>query len=184
MMNYLFRLFLAFNSTSLILVVYLIKVGRTLNSLHCCLSTMPHAVSYIIYILVTVLLTYISLLLSKYLDFDSVESEKGESAIKEIELANNSFLPSYLGYFFVALSVPNFETLIFVFAILFVFTFLSQTLYFNPMFLLFGFHFFYLTTHNDIRVFLITKKKLKSPNKINFPSLKRINDFTFIDNEK
>lgn len=183
-MNILFRLFLAFNSTSLILVVFLIKVGKTLNSLHPCLEEMPHAVSYIIYILVTVLLTYISLLLSKYLDFDSVESEKGESAVKAIELANNSFLPSYLGYFFVALSVPNFETLIFVFAILLVFTFLSQTLYFNPMFLLFGFHFFYLTTHNDIRVFLITKKKLKSPNTINFPSLKRINDFTFIDNEK
>jgi len=183
-MNRLFRLFLAFNSTSLILVLYLIKQDKTLNCLSPYLKDMPHFVSFIIYLLVSVLLTYISLLLSRYLDFDSVESEKGESAIKEIELANNSFLPSYLGYFFVALSVPHFETLIFVFGILFVFTYLSQTLYFNPMFLLFGYHFFYLTTHNDIRVFLITKKKLKNPKLINFPALKRINDFTFIDNEK
>lgn len=183
-MNRIFRLFLAFNSTSLIIVVYLIKAGVTIRFVPSCVAIIPNYVSYFIYIIISVLLTYISLLLSKYLDFDSVESEKGESAVKAIELANNSFLPSYLGYFFVALSVPNFETLIFVFAILFVFTFLSQTLYFNPMFLLFGFHFFYLTTHNDIRVFLITRKKLKSPNTINFPSLKRINDFTFIDIEK
>ena len=183
-MNLIFRLFLAFNSTSLILVVYLIKKGKLLTSFFPCLPDMPHFVSYFCYILVGVILTYISLLFSNWLDFDSVESEKGESTIKEIELANNSFLPSYLGYFFVALSVPNFETLIFVFGILLLFTFLSQTLYFNPMFLLFGYHFFYLTTHNDIRVFLITKKKLKNPSTINFPSLRRINDFTFIDTEK
>ncbi len=184
-MNLIFRLFLTFNSTSLIIVVYLIKMGVTIRFVPSCLMIIPNYVSYIIYILISVLLTFISLLLSKYLDFDSVESEKGVSAVKAIELANNSFLPSYLGYFFVALSVPNFETLSFVFAILFVFTFLSQTLYFNRMFLLFGFHFFLnLTTHNDTRVFLITKKKLKNPNTINFPSLKRINDFTFIDNDK
>ena len=183
-MNLLFRLFLAFNSTSLILVVYLIKRGKLINSLLPRMHDLPHWVSYLIYILITILFTYISLLFSRWLDFDSVESEKGESPIKAIELANNSFLPSYIGYFFVALSIPNFITLFFVFLILFTFTFLSQTLYFNPLFLLFGYHFFYLTTHNEIRVFLITKKKLKNPNSINFPSLRRINDFTFIDTDK
>jgi hypothetical protein len=184
MINLLFRLFLTFNATSLILVVYLVKSQKTLNFLHPVLENVPYLFSYAIYFGIPVLLTFLSLLLSRKLIDESIESEQGVSAIKEIEQANNAYLPSYLGYFFVALSVPYCDTLIFVFAILFLFTFLSQTLYFNPLFLIFGYHFYYLTTATNIKIFLITKKELKDPSKLNFPKLKRINDFTFIDKEK
>lgn len=184
MINLLFRLFLTFNATSLILVVYLIKSQKSLNFLHPLLENLPHFISYAIYFGVPVLLTFFSLLLSRKLINESIESENGVSAIKEIEQANNAYLPSYLGYFFVALSVPHCDTLIFVFAILFLFTFLSQTLYFNPLFLIFGYHFYYLKTATNIKIFLITKKELKDPSNLNFPQLKRINDFTFIDKEK
>jgi hypothetical protein len=184
MINLLFRLFLTFNATSLILVIYLVKSQKVLNGLHPYLINLPHFVSYIIYFTIPVLLTLLSLLLSKWLSDDSIETEKGVSAVKEIEQANNAYLPSYLGYFFVALSVPHCDTLIFVFAILFLFTFLSQTLYFNPLFLIFGYHFYYITTHTNIKIFLITRKELKHPSKISFPSLKRINDFTFIDKKR
>ncbi len=184
MITLLFRLFLTFNATSLILVVYLVKTQTVLNILWWRLANLPHFVSYSIYFLIPVGLTFLSLLISKWLASDSIEKENGVSAIKEIEQANNAYLPSYLGYFFVALSVPYCDTLIFVFAILFLFTFLSQTLYFNPLFLLFGYHFYYLTTANNIKIFLITRKKLKDPSKLEFPKLKRINDFTFIDKEK
>ncbi len=81
----------------------------------------------------------------------------------------------------VALSIPYVDTLIFVFAILFVFTFLSQTLYFNPLFLIFRYHFYYLTTTNEIKIFVITRRILKAPKETEFEKLKRINDFTFID---
>lgn len=184
MINLLFRLFLTFNATSLILVVYLVKEQKVLNELHHLIANLPHFVSYILYFSVPVIFTFLSLLLSKWLASDSIESEKGKSAIKEVEQANNAYLPSYLGYFFVALSVPYCDTLIFVFSILFLFTFLSQTLYFNPLFLVFGYHFYYITTENNIKIFLITKKNLKNPGQMDFPSLKRINDFTFIDKEK
>lgn len=80
------------------------------------------------------------------------------SKVIEAEQANNAFLPSYLGYFFVALSINHFETLAFIFTILFLFTFYSQTLYFNPLFLLFGYHFYYLTTVNKTKVLMITEK--------------------------
>jgi hypothetical protein len=166
------------------LVVYLVKSQKTFNFLHPVLENVPPFVSYAIYFGIPVLLTFLSLLLSRKLIDESIESENGVSAIKEIEQANNAYLPSYLGYFFVALSVPYCDTLIFVFAILFLFTFLSQTLYFNPLFLIFGYHFYYLTTATNIKIFLITKKELKDPSKLNFPKLKRINDFTFIDKEK
>lgn len=193
MMNFLYRLFLTFNSTSLIIVIFLVKQQITIPW-HKNLLFMPAFVSYILYFLLPLILTLISLLLAHFLAKDSLErfdksikKDNGEegrvkcSKIVEIEQANNAFLPSYLGYFFVALSITYFETLIFVFLVLFIFTFFSQTLYFNPLFLLFGYHFYYLTTINRTKIFLITRKSLKNPDDIDLPNLKRINDFTFID---
>lgn len=179
MINWLFRLFLAFNSTSLLLVVYWIKTGITIPFLPKCFH-IPNYVSYLIYVLGMLLLTVISLFLSKLLSKENLN--KGD--IINVEYANDAFLPSYLGYFFVALDVPNTETLWFVYPLIFVFTFLSQTLYFNPLFLIFGFHFYNLTTANNVRIFMITKKKFKDPANLGFPSLLRINDFTYIDNQK
>jgi len=181
-MNYIYRLLLTFNSTSLLLVVYAIKEQTVINwvSIHPKLDFIPDSVSYCLFFLVPVLLTFLSLLLSRFLANDNIENGK----IEEVEQANNAFLPSYLGYFFVALSVSSFETLWFIFAILFLFTFFSQTLYFNPLFLLFRYHFYYLTTTNRVKIFVITRKSLKSPSNIDLPKLKRINDFTFIDKEK
>ena len=144
---------------------------------------MPGYISYVTYFIVPVILTYLSLLFANKLDDDSIESEGDRSVINEIEQANNAYLPSYLGYFFVALSVPFCDTLIFIFVILFLFTYLSQTLYFNPLFLIFGYQFYYLTTVNNVKIFLITKEKLKNPKNLSFPKLKRINDFTYINKE-
>ena len=121
-------------------------------------------------------MTGLSLLFTRFLSSDSIEGN-----VKDIEQANNAYLPSYLGYFFVALSVPDIETLVWVFLILFVFTYFSQTLYFNPLFLLWGKHFYYVTTKNNVKIFLITKKALRTTSDAEFEKLKRINDYTFID---
>lgn len=183
MINISFKFLLTFNATSLILVVYLVKSQIVINDLHPYLMDLPSFVSYFSYFSIPVFLTYFSLYLSKWLDDDSLELDNGVSPIKAIEQANNAYLPSYLAYFFVALSIPNFDTLIFVYLILFIFTFLSQTLYFNPLFLFFQYHFYYMTTKTDIKIFIITKKEQKDPSKISFPKLKRINNFTFINKE-
>lgn len=180
MINYLYRILLTFNSTSLIVVVYLVKERCTISDFNISLFTFPNYISYVIYVLIPIILTLISLYISKYLSKDSIDLGK----VKQIEQANNAFLPSYLGYFFVALSVPYCDTLVFIFLILFVFTFLSQTLYFNPLFLIFGFQFYYLTTTNEIKIFIITRKELKDPKLTEFKELRRINNFTFIDLEK
>lgn len=129
MINLLFRLFLTFNATSLILVVYLVKEQKVINNFSSHLVNLPHWVSYVLYFAVPVSFTFLSLLLARFLADDNIEPEQEKSSVKEVEQANNAYLPSYLGYFFVALSVPHCETLVFVFAILFLFTFLSQTLY-------------------------------------------------------
>ncbi|MDR3584928.1 MAG: hypothetical protein P4L59_06325 [Desulfosporosinus sp.] len=172
MLNVFYQLFLTMNATLLIIVVFLIKVQVQIGFL----ASSPRWISYIIFICIPILLTGISLLLTHFLSDDNIEGN-----IRDVEQANNAFLPSYLGYFFVALSVPYCETLIFTFSILFVFTYFSQTLYFNPLFLLWGYQFYYITTENNVKIFLISKKLIRSTQGLSFPKLKRINNFTFID---
>jgi len=142
---------------------------------------MPPFITYILLLLIPILTTAFSLLFINYLDKDSMKVENGKSKVKFVEQANNQFLPSYLGYFFVALSIPNCETLFFSYLIIYVFAFFSQVLYYNPIFLLFGFHFYYITTINDVKIFILTKQIIKDPKTTNFNKLIRINNFTFID---
>lgn len=172
MLNFLYQIFLTINATSLIIVVFMIKNHTVIPFLR----NYHNWVSYAIFIFIPVILTYISLFQTRYLSDDNIGGN-----IKDIEQANNTFLPSYLGYFFVALSVSDWETLIFIFTILFVFTYFSQTLYFNPLFLLFRYQFYYITSENNVKIFLISKKQIRSVKGLSFPKLKRINNFTYID---
>lgn len=180
MMNFLFRLLLTFNATSLLVIIYLVQKGQVpgvLGPVFELTIALPNMAWYVLYLAVPVILTGLSIALSSSLGKDSFKA--GEVA--SIEHANNSFLPSYLGYFFVALSVPNWETLIFVYGVLFVFTFLSQALYFNPLFLLFGFEFYNITTKNGASIFLISRQRYKTPLEVEVASANRINDYTFIE---
>lgn len=180
MINIAYRLLLTFNATSLLVIIFLVQKSYTLGSLFpkCpYLVGMPNIVSYLGYLVVPISLTGFSILLSSLLGKDDFKP----SEINSIEHANNSFLPSYLGYFFVALSIGNWETLCFVYGILFLFTFLSQALYFNPLFLLFGFEFYNITTKDGTSIFLISRYKYKKPDEVDVPLASRINNYTFIE---
>lgn len=174
-MGVLFELFLTFNSTSFILIIYFIKE----NYYMCGLRNFPIWISHFIFVVVPIVCTAFSIVLKRILSKDSIECE-----IKDVKLANNEFLPSYLGYFFVALSVPNIETMVFVYIILFAFTFVSQTLYFNPLFLCFGYHFYYITTIDEATHFIISKKCIRNAKDLKFINLRRINYFTYFDTEE
>ena len=179
MIQRIFKILLTFNSTSIILVVYLIKEKYILGKIHWIFYDLHSYFSYLLYLIIPLYTTYISLKISNKLISDS--QKKG--SIIDIEQANNSFLPSYLGYFFVSLGISDLDTLLFVYIILFVFTYISQTLYFNPIFLLFNYHFYNITTNNNVQLFLISKKLIKNASEAEFKKLKRINNFTFIDKE-
>lgn len=179
-MNFAFRLLLTFNATSLLVIVFLIQNGFSLGHFFpgCpYLIELSNAYSYLIYLLVPIGLTWLSIMLSSLLGVD--DFKKG--SITNIEHANNSFLPSYLGYFFVAVSINSWETLVFVYGILFVFTFLSQALYFNPLFLLFQFEFYNITTKNGAAIFLISREQYKTPADIEIKAAHRINNYTYIE---
>ena len=180
MANIVFRLLLAFNATSLLIIIFLVKENVMLSTLFPSiffLKSVPAIISYIGYTSAPILLTGVSIFLSRYLGRD--EFRKGE--IDSIELANNSFLPSYLGYFFVALSIPNWNVLWFIYFLLFIFTFLSQALYFNPLFLVFGYEFYNIKTKAGTVVFLISRNHYRKPGDIEIPIAHRINNYTFIE---
>lgn len=181
-LNFFFRLLLTISATSLLLIVFLVQKSYTLYCLFprfAWLESFNPFFSYSFYISVPVALTWISIKLSSFLGKDSFSA----GDVVEISHANNSFLPSYLGYFFVALSIPNWNTLVVVYGMLFVFTFRSQALYFNPLFLLYGFEFYNITTRSGASIFLISKQRYKVPFDIAMPTARRINDYTFMEKE-
>ncbi len=182
-MNRLFRILLTLNATLLLVIVFLVQNTYTFGHFFpgiTWLVNLPHIVSYVLYFAIPVILTGTSILLSPLLGKD--EFKKGD--IISIEHANNSFLPSYLGYFFVALSIANWESLLFVYCILFIFTYKSQALYFNPLFLLFGFEFYNVKTLKGTTVFLISRNNYRYPGEVEIEKAFRINNYTFIERRK
>ncbi len=173
-LNNIYRLLLTFNATSTMVVIYLIKEKYYLLLLQNATIWLSH----ILFALVPLLFTLISIWMKGLLSKDDINYE-----MLNIEEANNSFLPSYLGYFFVALSVNSVETMIFIYSIVFIFTYFSQTSYFNPLFLLFGYKFYYVYTVNNVKLFIISKKDINTTRGLEFPKLRRINNTTFIDEE-
>ncbi len=184
--NILFRLLLTFNATSLLVIIFLVQKKYTLGYFlqfypqFGFLSNWHPLNSYLLYLLIPVLFTGLSILLSQGLSTD--DFKEGDAV--NIEHANNSFLPSYLGYFFVALSISSWSTLFIVYGVLFIFTFLSQALYFNPLFLVFRYEFYSIQTKGGSSVFLISKYKYKTPKEIVIPRVYRINDYTFIERKQ
>jgi len=179
-MERIFKFVLTLNSLLLSLMVFLIKEEIVINSLYPYLQSLPDIISYILYFLVVLILTWLSMQLIKFLGTDTIEA----GSISIIEPANDAFLPSYLGYFFVALSIPNIEVFLYVFGIICIFIFYSRISYFNPIFFLFGFNFYYIMNNKNIKVLLITRKQLKEPKNAAFNNLKRINNYTFMDMER
>lgn len=172
-MKLLFKIMLAFNSIMLLLIVYFTRETIWLP----CLGEYTLA----LYVAIPIVISAICLVLANCLSHDSIEN-----GIENVELANDSYLPSYLGYFFVALSIPgeNMIALYLIFGMLLVFLLCSQNLYYNPLFLLFGYKFYYLTKSNGMKILLISKRKIVQVKGLEFNNLRRINDFTFIDKEK
>lgn len=150
-------------------VVYIIKETWTI-------TLIPYWLFHITLVFLIILSSWITLLLSRYFGSESLKQ------CKEFSLADNEFLPVYLGYFFVSLSIADCYTMSMVYSIVFVFTFLSQTQYFNPVYLLFGYHYYHILTPRGTRVFVIKRGKVIRNNEdITFEYLRRVSDTTFIE---
>ena len=166
----LFKIYLTTSSLSLALIVFAIKNNKYLYY---------DFASYFAYCLGALLFARVGLFLTQFLSNDSIE----QGSIESIEPANDSFLPSYLGYFFVALSINDVEVFCWVFGLIFIFIFYSKISYFNPIFFILGYNFYYLVNNNRVKILVITKRELKKPSDVEFETIKRINNYTFINKE-
>ena len=137
-MSYLFRFLLTVNSLLFSLVVFLVNKSITINSLSPYLSDLPSLSSYVLYITAIIVINIFALWMKQFLGSDSLST----SNIVSIEPANDAFLPTYLGYFFVALSVDSIGMFAFVFSIIAIFVFFSRISYFNPFLFIHSYSFY------------------------------------------
>ena len=166
-MNFPYRALLAFVSTFWLVVIYIIN-DDDLCFCHRVLATT-------VCLAIPILLSWLSLQISSFLGTDS------PGKLHDIHLADGEFLPTYLGYFFVALSISDLLSLIFIYLILLVFVYLSQTQYFNPIYLLFGYHFYHATTEHGTNIFIVAYGKvIRNDESSNFSTLIRLNDTTYL----
>lgn len=173
-MNIILRLFLTASSVSFFVIIFMIS-NEIYHYKYDLGDFWP--IIIIVYLLIPFLATLISLGICKFLSSDSL------AGVKTIETSNNDFLSNYLAFFFVALSIKDGSMILFwvVFGMTVIFTFVSRVSFFNPMFLIFGFNFYYILTQDDVKVMLISRKKLKSPSEFPTLNVRRINDYTFIE---
>lgn len=167
-MRLLFRFLLTLNATSWMIVIYALKNEWSYK-------WMPTWVVALLLLCVPVILSASSILIASKLDGDSIHG------CSECSLADQEFLPIYLGYFFVSLSVPNDMAMLYLYVLIFVFTFVSQTQYFNPIFLLFGYHYYHVLTPYGTKIFIIARGRvIRNKSYMEFDDLRRINDTTYI----
>ena len=87
-----------------------------------------------------------------------------------------------MAYFFVSVGVSEHFTMAVVYLIVFVFTFLSQTQYYNPIYLLFGYHYYHVSTESGTKIFVIRKGPvIRNIKDLRFDHLHRLNNSTFIE---
>lgn len=138
---------------------------------------------FLVCIIAIVAFTLVCIRLSAKLNLNELKV----GAVRNVSLYNASEMPTFLGYFFVALSIPKDEIAIaaIVFAIILVFVFKSETLCYNPILLIFGYNYYMIEKNDGSRILIVTRQKnIYSAEKVHFESLYRLNNFTYLDFSK
>jgi hypothetical protein len=144
----------------------------------CHIGPLPPIIISILIVFLTIILAAINLFLTRFLSKDNLQK------CINIEQADNSFLPSYIGYFVIGLSVAKLQDLILVWSLITALLFLAGSQYFNAIYILFGYHYYHATTAKGTKIFIICRKEIRNPENIIFDNLMRINDTTYIKRGK
>lgn len=109
-------------------------------------------------------------------------------SVQKVSCSNKEYLPVYLSYFFVSLSIPgdnsglSWLVLSVMVLIIWVFTSLTTTYYFNPLLLLFGYKFYNVISHNGIELFIISRRTIrKNDTNVSFQRLKKITEYVYLE---
>ncbi len=141
--------------------------------------------SILIYLIVSatcLLIGKISILAGKTGATDSLSV----NSIDIIEPANEYFLPIYLSYILVAISISTPKAFLIIFLMIAILLFFSKTAFFNPVLLILGYRFYHITNSKGLKTLLIIKYDIKNKddlrNQDNTHSInvKKINEYTYI----
>ncbi|HAV5323045.1 TPA: hypothetical protein JI037_03290 [Acinetobacter baumannii] len=141
---------------------------------------------YVIYLIILLILSFFSIKFSfKFLDQDVIERIK----VKEFEQANDFYLPIYLGYAFVAISLPTLKSFLLFFVLMLVVLARTRFFYFNPIFLMLGYKFYFIKQIDDSKVLVISKKEIKTLDELfensngdiqDYITITKVNEYTFL----
>lgn len=108
-----------------------------------------------------------------------------EIECNEIEIAEPKYIPIYIAYFVIAVSIDDWLIFSVVFVLIYLLILRGKFSYFNPYLLFFGYHFYEVSIdinqskYAKYKVFLISNQKIKTMKK--HSHLIRLNDFTYLD---
>ena len=127
-------------------------------------------------LLLMLILSWFWLYIARFLPDSSV------GGIQIVEPANDGFLPTYLGYFFVSVSISDPYVFAYFIILLFAFSLFAKIYYFNPSLLLLGYKYYYVTMRTGIKIMLISRREVVKEDRIQTSeNFKKINEFTFLE---
>ena len=169
MVKFLYKSLLTINMIILLPICYLIKNKIWINIID--------NYSLLLYILLPLLLTYVSIKISYFCENDCIKGGMKKISVED----NNKPLLNQIYYIMLALIIPNPTILIYTFIFLFLLNFKLITFYNNPLITLFGYNIYYIKNQTDIKICVISKQNIRNIKVLSFDNLKRINNYTFID---
>lgn len=179
----IFRFLYVAVSFFLLIAIYLINHSVTIGSImneigiQPCID-LPNWISYAIY------LTFVccsSWIVTKRFNALDDKIDLNSNQIERISPIGDSFLASFFAYIFLGLSINNFYMLAVIFLALVIMCYSTQMYLYNPLFILFGYSYYYIKTPNGLTVILLTKRKFSLRETDTLNGIRRLNDYTYID---
>ncbi len=200
-LRYLAWLVVTMSSTSVIMPIYFIKIRYIFFHFPDCITigdNLLFIIHIVLYMAVPIVMTLLGFWIMKKLG-TSDELKRindGKENLFRITPAETSNLPTYLGYFFIALSIPgvtiadtleqpSWPILFAVYFILNGLLALSERSFFNPLVMV-RYNFYNVLVNNQVEILIISKKDIKKDggDEVEFPHLLKVTETIFIDKDK
>ena len=200
-LRYLAWLVVTMSSTSVIIPIYFIKIRYTFFHSPSCITISDNLLFIIhvfVYMAIPILLTLLGFGMMKIMGTnDKLMRSNGcyENHFR-ITPAETSNLPTYLGFFFIALSIPgvvvagaheqpSWPILFAVYFILNGLLALSEKSFFNPLVMI-RYNFYNVLVNDQVEILVISRKDIEKDegDEVEFPHLLKVTETIFIDKDK